>query len=53
MTVFGVPIITKHGTKSTQHIYKKGNVNECRTALVKNLIKESFYGKRKKKQLMF
>ena len=25
-----------------------GNVNECRTALVKNLIKESFYGKRKK-----
>ena len=27
---------------------KKGNVNECRTALVKNLIKESFYGKRKK-----
>ena len=26
----------------------KGNVNECRTALVKNLIKESFYGKRKK-----
>ena len=31
-----------------------GNVNECRTVLVKNLIKESFYGKRKKKkQLMF
>ena len=26
-----------------------GNVNECRTVLVKNLIKESFYGKRKKK----
>ena len=26
-----------------------GNVNECRTALVKNLIKEIFYGKRKKK----
>ena len=26
-----------------------GNVNECRTALVKNLIKESFYGKKKKK----
>ena len=25
-----------------------GNVNECRTALVKNLIKESFYRKRKK-----
>ena len=25
-----------------------GNVNECRTVLVKNLIKESFYGKRKK-----
>ena len=25
-----------------------GNVNECCTALVKNLIKESFYGKRKK-----
>ena len=24
------------------------NVNECRTALVKNLIKESFYGKKKK-----
>ena len=24
------------------------NVNECRTVLVKNLIKESFYGKRKK-----
>ena len=23
MTVVGVPIITKHGTKSTQHIYKK------------------------------
>ena len=31
----------------------QGNVNECRTTLVKNLIKESFYGKRKKKQLMF
>ena len=30
-----------------------GNVNECGTALVKNLIKESFYGKRKKKQLIF
>ena len=30
-----------------------GNVNECRTVLVKNLIKESFYGKRKKKQLIF
>ena len=27
---------------------KLGNVNECRTALVKNLIKESFYRKRKK-----
>ena len=26
----------------------KGNVNECRTALVKNIIKESFYGKKKK-----
>ena len=26
----------------------QGNVNECRTTLVKNLIKESFYGKRKK-----
>ena len=26
-----------------------GSVNECRTVLVKNLIKESFYGKRKKK----
>ena len=25
-----------------------GNVNEYRTTLVKNLIKESFYGKRKK-----
>ena len=25
-----------------------GNVNECRTTLVKNLIKESFYGKKKK-----
>ena len=24
------------------------NVNECRITLVKNLIKESFYGKRKK-----
>ena len=35
------------------YIYIMGNVNECRTALVKNLIKESFYGKRKKKQLMF
>ena len=29
------------------------NVNECCTALVKNLIKEIFYEKRKKKQLMF
>ena len=28
-----------------------GNVNECRTDLVKNLIKESFYGKRKKKTI--
>ena len=27
-----------------------GNVNECRTTLIKNLIKESFYGKRKKKK---
>ena len=26
----------------------KENVNECRTVFVKNLIKESFYGKRKK-----
>ena len=26
----------------------KGNVNEYRTVLVKNLIKKSFYGKRKK-----
>ena len=25
-----------------------GNVNECRIVLVRNLIKESFYGKRKK-----
>ena len=25
------------------------NVNECHTALVKNLIKESFYEKKKKK----
>ena len=24
------------------------NVNDCRTVLVKNLIKESFYGKKKK-----
>ena len=31
----------------------KGNVNECRMTLVKNLTKESFYGKRKKKQLIF
>ena len=30
-----------------------GNVNECHTVIVKNLIKESFYRKRKKKQLMF
>ena len=30
-----------------------GNVNECRTVLVKNLIKESFYGKRKKSNLGF
>ena len=29
-------------------VINKGNVNECRTVLVKNLIKESFYGKRKK-----
>ena len=28
-----------------------GNVNECHTALVKNLIKESFYEKRKKKAI--
>ena len=27
--------------------------NECRTVLVKNLIKENFYEKRKKKQLIF
>ena len=30
------------------YYYNMGNVNECRTALVKNLIKESFYEKRKK-----
>ena len=30
-----------------------GNVNECHTVIVKNLIKENFYRKRKKKQLMF
>ena len=29
-------------------LFFMGNVNECRTTLVKNLIKESFYGKRKK-----
>ena len=28
-----------------------GNVNECRILLVKNLIKESFYGKTKKKTI--
>ena len=28
-----------------------GDVNECCTALVKNLIKESFYGKKKKKAI--
>ena len=28
-----------------------GNVNECCMTLVKNLIKESFYGKRKKKAI--
>ena len=33
------------------HSNIKGNVNECRTVLVKNLIKESFYGKRKKKTI--
>ena len=31
--------------------YYQGNVNECRMTLVKNLIKESFYGKRKKKTI--
>ena len=31
------------------NIFMQGNVNECRTVLVKNLIKESFYEKRKKK----
>ena len=30
-----------------------GNVNECRTVLVKNLIKKSFLWKKKKKQLIF
>ena len=34
--------------QSGKLILKKGNVNECCTALVKNLIKESFYEKRKK-----
>ena len=34
-------------------IKKIGNVNEYCTILVKNLIKESFYGKRKKNQLIF
>ena len=34
--------------KQTQSYLFKGNVNECHTALVKNLIKESFYEKRKK-----
>ena len=29
-----------------------GNVNECHTALVKNLIKESFYEKRKKRMTL-
>ena len=33
------------------YIYNKENVNECCTTLVKNLIKESFYGKRKKKAI--
>ena len=33
------------------HYKFKGNVNECRTAMVKNLIKESFYGKIKKKAI--
>ena len=37
-------IISDNGTP----YFLLGNVNECRTVLVKNLIKESFYGKRKK-----
>ena len=32
--------------KSKNIKINKGNVNECCMALVKNLIKESFYGKR-------
>ena len=31
-----------------RYIFKKGKVNECRTTLVNNLIKESFYRKKKK-----
>ena len=39
----------RYGTCVYIYIYIYiGNVNECCTALVKNLIKESFYGKRKK-----
>ena len=30
------------------HKKSRGNINECRTVLVKNLIKERFYRKRKK-----
>ena len=36
----------KKKVKNVRIQYKKGNVNECCTALVKNLIKESFYEKR-------
>ena len=40
------------GTQMVCYDYiRKGNVNECHTTLVKNLIKESFYGKRKKKAI--
>ena len=37
---------------SKWHVYILGHVNKCRRALVNNPIKASFYGKRKKKQLM-
>ena len=40
--------MSKLDQSSRLPFFFKGNVNECCTALVKNLIKESFYGKRKK-----
>ena len=45
--------INSNTTPTRKRILNQENVNECHTVLVKNLIKESFYRKRKKSNYGF